>query len=223
MTIGTYAVPAASITTWTDSSIVLTIPSGATVPACGIQQQAQYGGSAAQCGQLVITTANTAAAGAPSNAKPSIDTVTVTIGGKAPTHVAATQTIQSAIDAAAPGDLIMVDPASHNEMLIMWKPVRLQGVGAASSIINANAAPAGKLLDPWRRHINCLFGLTLSGVPMTGYRGRRPHRTIQPALTAARISRLRRIRGTTSPPRPRKVCRRLTACHWRRLWAGTPP
>jgi hypothetical protein len=169
--IGTYTVPAASITTWTDSSIALTIPSGASVPACDIQQQAQYGGSAAQCGQVVITTANTAATGAPSNAKQSIDTITVTIGGKAPTHVAATQTIQSAIDAAAPGDLIIVNPASHNEMLIMWKPVRLQGVGAASSIINANAAPAGRLLDPWRRHINCLFGLTLSGVPSVGTGG----------------------------------------------------
>jgi len=50
-------------------------------------------------------------------------------------------------------------------MLIMWKPVRLQGVSAASSIINANAHPAGKLLDPWRARINCLFGLTLDGFP----------------------------------------------------------
>jgi len=47
----------------------------------------------------------------------------------------------------------------------MWKPVRLQGVGAASTIINANTFPAGKLLDPWRRHVNCLFGLTLQGAP----------------------------------------------------------
>jgi hypothetical protein len=51
-------------------------------------------------------------------------------------------------------------------MLLMWKPVRLQGVGAVSSIIDANANPAGKLLDPWRRHVNCLFGLTLQGVPV---------------------------------------------------------
>jgi hypothetical protein len=56
-------------------------------------------------------------------------------------------------------------------MLLMWKPVRLQGVGAASSIIDANASPAGKLLDPWRRHVNCLFGLTLSGVPSVGTGG----------------------------------------------------
>jgi hypothetical protein len=52
-------------------------------------------------------------------------------------------------------------------MLLMWKPVRLQGAGAVSSIINANAIPAGKLLDPWRRHVNCLFGLSLAGVPTT--------------------------------------------------------
>ena len=64
-----------------------------------------------------------------------------------------------------PGDLIMVDPAVHQELLLMWKPVRLQGVGAASSIINANTHPAGKL-DPWRRQVNCLFGLALNGTPI---------------------------------------------------------
>jgi hypothetical protein len=52
--------------------------------------------------------------------------------------------------------------AAHNELLLMWKPVRLQGVGAASSIINANTHPAGKL-DVWREHVNCLFGLSLQG------------------------------------------------------------
>jgi hypothetical protein len=46
----------------------------------------------------------------------------------------------------------------------MWKPVRLQGVGAASSIINANTHPAGKL-DAWRQKVVCLFGLSLSGTP----------------------------------------------------------
>ena len=50
----------------------------------------------------------------------------------------------------------------------MWKPVRLQGVGAATSIIDSNAFPAGKLLEPWRRHVNCLFGLALNGTPSTG-------------------------------------------------------
>src|SRR5215831_6276199 len=191
--IGTYSVPAASITTWNDTTIILTIPTTATIPPCNIQQQTQYQGSAAQCGQLTITTANTATTG-PSNARQSIDTVTVTIGGKAPVHVAPSQTIQSQIDQALPGDLIIVDPtctttagvaatcttpsttnihnlATHNEMVIMWKPVRLQGAGAASAIIDANAHPAGKQLDPWRRHVNCFFGLALNGAPYTAAGG----------------------------------------------------
>ena len=146
----------ATITAWSDSKITVTVPS--TVPACALQQQLQYGGSAAKCGQLVITSGN---------GRQSVDSVTVTVGGKPPTHVAATATIQSAIDAANPGDLIIVDPAKHAELLLMWKPVRLQGVGAASSIVDANPHPAGKL-DPWRRQIVCLFGLSLNGVPITG-------------------------------------------------------
>jgi hypothetical protein len=177
----------AVIDSWSDSAIQVTVPTG--VPNCVIQQQAEYQGTlpsgqsaTAQCGQLLITAGN---------GKQSVDSVTVTIGGKTPSHVSANQPVQSAIDAAAPGDLIIVDPtctntgtattatctvsgtqtksaAAHQEMLLMWKPVRLQGVGAASSVIDANATPAGKLLDPWRRHVNCLFGLTLQGVPTLG-------------------------------------------------------
>jgi hypothetical protein len=93
--------------------------------------------------------------------------VTVTIGGKRPTHVAASGTIQSAIDQAMPGDLIIVDPTTHNELLIMWKPVRLQGVGAASSVIEATTQPSGQLkLDAWRQQMDCLFGLGLNGSPI---------------------------------------------------------
>jgi hypothetical protein len=146
---------AATIQTWADNQITVTVPSG--VPACGIQQQAQYsnGALATQCGQLLITAGN---------GKQSIDSVTVTIGGKPPTHVLAGSSIQDAIDAANPGDLIVVNPGTYNELLIMWKPVRLQGVGATTSIINANPHPAGKL-DPWRAKVNCLFGLALNGQP----------------------------------------------------------
>jgi hypothetical protein len=170
----------ATITGWSDTQITVTVPGPTSscttpsatcnptpVPACAVQQQAQYGGSTAQCGQLVITAGN---------GKRSVDTVTVTIGGKAPTLVSALAppgiipatgvgAIQSAIDKATPGDLLIVGPGTYTEMVIMWKPVRLQGVGAASVVINANTQPAGRLLDPWRRHINCLFGLTLLGVP----------------------------------------------------------
>jgi hypothetical protein len=173
----------ATINSWTDTSIVATVPT--TVPVCAITQMATYGGSAARCGELVITAGN---------GRQSIDTVTVTVGGKKPTYVngenSSNNAIQAAIDAAKPGDLIIVNgtftPAStapagtsciaatvatatcvpsfanYNEMLIMWKPLRLQGVGSASVIVNANTHPAGKL-TPWRAQIDCLFGLNVTG------------------------------------------------------------
>ena len=156
ITLGTSAAGA-----WSDTSITATIPALTTAQttsfACPITQQAQYGGSAAQCGQLVITAAN---------GKQSVDTVTVTIGGKAPKRVPADYpTIQKAIDLSSPGDLVIVAPGIYNELVLMWKPVRLQGVGAASSIIDANAQPAGKLLSSWRVQLNCLMGLTIDGRP----------------------------------------------------------
>jgi hypothetical protein len=187
----------ATVSTWSDTSITVTVPAG--VPACAMQQQAQYGGSKAQCGELVVTTA----AG-----KKSIDTVTVTIGGKAPTYVSGTVplsqsgpgSIQQAIDAADPGDLIMVPPGVYNEMLIMWKPVRLQGVGAASTIINANTQPAGKL-DPWRQQIVCLFGLALNGTPITSanpYNPSNPSNT--PALGASCPGNMNHFVGAINNP-----------------------
>jgi hypothetical protein len=170
---------------WSDGQITGVVPAlTAGASTCPIQQQAQYrpvGTTNALCAELVITAAN---------GKSSIDTVTVTVGGKAPTHVAASASIQDAIDTAKPGDLLMIDPtgqptcttaagaaaacntagavihtnlAAHSELLLMWKPVRLQGVGAASSIIDGNTHPAGKL-DVWRARVNCMFGLTLDGV-----------------------------------------------------------
>ncbi len=143
----------ALVTSWTDAQIVVTLPTAITqqVPLCSIQQR---GNSAQRCGELVITA---------DNGKRSVDTVTITIGGRAPTRLTAGQSIQAAIDAATPGDLIIVPPGTYSELLLMWKPVRLQGVGAASSIIDANAQPAGKLND-WRRRVVCLFGLGIDGV-----------------------------------------------------------
>jgi hypothetical protein len=149
----------AAMTSWNDTQIVVTVPKG--IPACAVQQQVQYGGIAANCGELEVTTGM---------GKKSIDMITITVGGKAPTYVSGTapltQTgsgvIQQAINGAAPGDLIIVPPGTYNEILIMWKPVRLQGVGAASSIVNANTQPAGKL-DPWRAQMQCLFGLGTDG------------------------------------------------------------
>ncbi len=108
------------------------------------------------------------------NGKQSIDAITVTVGGKTPTYVngenGTENAIQLAIDAAAPGDLIIVGPGTYHENVLMWKPVRLQGVGSGAVTINADAHPVGKM-DPWRRQVVCLFGLSLNGVPRGGADG----------------------------------------------------
>lgn len=45
-------------------------------------------------------------------------------------------TIQAAVDAASPGDLVLVGPGLFTENVIMWKPVALQGAGEGSTVIN---------------------------------------------------------------------------------------
>lgn len=123
-------------TIWLDGAITVVVPGG--TPS----------------GQLVITTAS---------GKTSVDTVTVTMGGPAPTRVTSGGSIQAAVDAANPGDLILVDAGTYNELVVMWKPVRLQGVGAGSVIINAAKYPNSKLAA-WRPRINQLFSVD----PVTG-------------------------------------------------------
>ncbi|MCP4992915.1 MAG: hypothetical protein GY934_03880 [Gammaproteobacteria bacterium] len=65
-------------------------------------------------------------------------------------------TIQDAIDIASPGDMIMVAPGEYNEMVIMWKPVKLQGWGAGAVTINARQVPTEKI-EGWRARIEELI------------------------------------------------------------------
>jgi len=57
--------------------------------------------------------------------------------------------IQDAIDAAASGTLIIIEPGTYWENPIVYKPVTLQGSGAESTIINATHSPSTKLIA-WR-------------------------------------------------------------------------
>jgi len=68
-------------------------------------------------------------------------------------------TIQAAIDDGntIPGDLILVGPGIYEELVVMYKPVSLQGWGASVTTISAIKSPAEKL-QLWRDKINALFG-----------------------------------------------------------------
>lgn len=127
------------VISWSDGVIVVRVPNGATT------------------GQLMVTRDN-----GNGNLKTSITGVTVTVGGYGPgarntIHVVAPGSkIQTAIDAAIPGDMIMVPPGTYDEFVIMNKKVRLQGWGAPSTVINAAKVPAERL-QLWRNKIDQLL------------------------------------------------------------------
>jgi len=68
-------------------------------------------------------------------------------------------TIQGAIDAAGAGDIILVGPKAdgtqYDELVVMWKPVKLQGWGAGAVTINARQVPTEKVAN-WRTKVSGL-------------------------------------------------------------------
>jgi hypothetical protein len=114
----------------------------------------------ADTGQLVVTR---------DNGNSTEHSVTVTVGTETPIRVTGPGApgvypgpIQAAIDGATAGDLILVEPGAYNESVIMWKPVRLQGAGAGSTIINAVKRPT-ESLKFWREKMDCVFGIGPGG------------------------------------------------------------
>jgi len=79
-------------------------------------------------------------------------------------HVISGQSIQTAIDNASPGDIVVVHPGVYRENVILYKNVILQGSGAGASmsdpnatIIYANPSPAERLVL-WHDKVRSIRG-----------------------------------------------------------------
>ena len=64
--------------------------------------------------------------------------------------------IQAAIDTATPGQLILVKPGTYEQMVVMSKPVRLQGAGALMTAVNVVTTPAENL-QAWLDNVGNLL------------------------------------------------------------------
>ena len=123
---------AMTVSSWTDAAVDVAIP--AAMPAGAYQVTLER-----------------------DNGLSTIHSITITVQGVRPDAVVRSgDSIQAAIDAANPGDLIMVEPGVYEEMVIMWKPVRLQGSGAGSTVIDAARRPLEKVKE-WQDQIDRLI------------------------------------------------------------------
>ncbi|MEJ2423492.1 MAG: choice-of-anchor Q domain-containing protein [Candidatus Thiodiazotropha sp.] len=64
----------------------------------------------------------------------------------------------------ASGDLILVAPGIYDELVIMWKPVKLQGWGAGAVTINARQSPTEKIIH-WRELADYLANTVIDQLP----------------------------------------------------------
>jgi hypothetical protein len=125
---------ALTVNSWSAASITATVPAGTPT------------------GELIVTANGIAS---PVGVTLTVGPIAGTIHRVLPSNAPRAHPIQDAIDAAASGDLILVAPGNYDELVIMYKPVQLQGAGALSTTINARKAPAEKL-QFWRDKINAL-------------------------------------------------------------------
>lgn len=108
VTVGGVPLP---IIAWTDTAVTARVPAGVTT------------------GQLSLTRGD--------NGLSTMMGITLNVGGRV-RRVYPGQSIQSAIDTAVPGDIILVTPGIYRENLVMWKPVKLQGSGAWSTVLDGS-------------------------------------------------------------------------------------
>ncbi len=106
VTLNGVKIPDANVN-WSNLALSVTIPAGSVT------------------GELLVTrgdSGNTSPMG-----------ITLHIGDTNVVHVGQGQSIQTAVDNATPGELIMVGPGTFNENVIVWKKVQIQGTGAFST------------------------------------------------------------------------------------------
>ena len=143
-----------SVTSWTNTQITAIVPANTILD------------NGWRTGQLLIERCltpkfGTGAAQNCNDKRTSAVGVTLTVANPTmhlqspPVVVAAGQKIQPAINAAAPGALVLVAPGNHEEMVVMSKPVRLQGWGAGSTAITVVSTPAENL-QAWRDYVGNL-------------------------------------------------------------------
>ncbi|HWR98210.1 MAG TPA: SdrD B-like domain-containing protein, partial [Candidatus Methanoperedens sp.] len=139
--VGTYTFPPSAVT-WSDGAITVSVPSPRP-PGLAT-------------GQLTVVRAD----GTPSRLG-----LTLQVGleaGASIIHVTRGGSIQAAVDAAADGDLILVDPGIYHQNVIVYKNVRIQGAGT-STVIDAKHFP-GTALQAWRKKMARLNAAGLLGL-----------------------------------------------------------
>ncbi len=148
VTLGGQRIP---YTSWNDTEITVVVP---TLPSSPTNGQL----AASRTGELAVercldgkSNATDTITGTCNDGRKSILGVTLNVAtpnmhaARPPKVVEAGQRIQAAIDAATAGDLILVKPGVYEEMVVMTKPVRLQGAGALSTVINVVTTPSENL------------------------------------------------------------------------------
>ena len=136
---------ALAVESWSDLSITAVVPPGAQTGQLTVERcLARTGGPTGPC----------------TSWRESVLGVTLTVAttprhlARAPRVVAAGGNIQAVIDSSAtlPGDLVLVAPGVYEQTVVMTKPVRLQGWGAAVTDINVTRSPEESLQN-WRDQV----------------------------------------------------------------------
>lgn len=100
-----------------------------------------------------------------------------------------TGSVQAAIDGAAPGSLIVLSPGTYNENVLVWKPVKLQGLGPVAS--SARTSCRGAILKIRASTSRAASSMAASSsrtpAPSTprSWRTRPSYRTSQTAIRAS--------------------------------------